>query len=61
LFYKEFTKAADHEYQINLKVQDVYFRVPKAYDKVEIDGRISIIFEYIEGKTLVDMLQPNLS
>lgn len=56
LFYKEFSQeAAEHEYQINLKVQEVYPNVPIAYDKVEVDGRTGIIFEYIKGKTLVDL------
>lgn len=56
LFYKEFSQeAVDHEYQINLIVQDVYSNVPRAYDKVEIDGRTGIIYEQIEGKTLVDL------
>ena len=55
LFYKEFSEAVDSEYQINLKVQDVYTNVPRAYDKMEIDGRQGIIYEYIEGKTLVEI------
>ena len=55
LFYKDFTDIAEYEYEINLKVQEVYDNVPKAYDIVEIDGRKGIVYAYIEGRTLVDI------
>lgn len=55
LFYEEFTHIADYEYKINLKVQDVYDNVPKAYDMIEIEGRQGIVYDYIEGRTLVDI------
>ena len=55
LFHKNFPEAADYEYQINLKVQEVYSNAPKAYEKVEVKQRKGIIYEYVEGRTLVDI------
>lgn len=52
-----FSKAvAEKEYQITHAAHQAGIPVPEAYEVIELDGRFGIIFDRIDGKTLLDEL-----
>ena len=57
--FKDFKKKTDIEYEVNL--QKMAFSnglpVPEIYDIIEIDNKIAIVMEYIEGKLLSKIVQ----
>ena len=60
LFHENFSeKSADFEYHINKIVQDIYPNIPKVFEKIRIQNKTGIIFEYIQGPTLLDVFTRN--
>lgn len=57
LFNKGFSEPViDYEYKINRIVQEKFPFTPKVYDKIIIDGRIGLIYDFIQGPSLSDVL-----
>ncbi len=42
----------DYQYKVDSLVGNIFSNCPKAFDKIEKDGRIGIVYEYIEGVPL---------
>ncbi|GKT30071.1 phosphotransferase, partial [Aduncisulcus paluster] len=47
----------DYEYKINLVANQFGCSVPKIHEKTLIDGRYGLVFDYIEGDLVTDLLK----
>ncbi len=55
LFRKDFpTSSVEHEYQNALAVRDLPFSKPKAYELITYEDQLGIIYDYMEGESLLD-------
>ncbi|MHA1933399.1 MAG: aminoglycoside phosphotransferase family protein, partial [Promethearchaeota archaeon] len=61
LFYKDFPgHIIDYQFKVDRLIGNVFpNHCPKAYEKIEENGRIGILYEYIEGVTLMELMQKN--
>ncbi len=60
LFHENFSeKSIDFEFHINKIVQDIYPNIPKVFEKTRIQNKTGIIFEYIQGPTLLEVFTRN--
>jgi len=48
---------ADHEFAVTQATHDAGLPVPAAYDLIEVDGRWGIVFERINGVSLLEYIQ----
>ncbi len=54
LFRPEFPRdSAEYDYDISRQVAPLYPGAPAVHGKVEIDGRLGVVYERLEGKSLV--------
>ncbi|MFX1280496.1 MAG: aminoglycoside phosphotransferase family protein [Promethearchaeota archaeon] len=57
LFYRDFSsESIDYQYKVDLLVGKIFPNCPKVFDKIEERSRIGIIYEYIEGKELREIM-----
>ena len=47
----------DYEYKVNTLIEKIFPYCPKAFEKIEENGRIGILYEYIEGITLTEFMK----
>lgn len=60
LMHEEYNASDVLNEALNLSiVHEIGFHVPQLYEVTKIDGKWAIIFEYIEGKALSDMIAEN--
>jgi uncharacterized protein (TIGR02172 family) len=58
LFYKTWAREeVEYEYKVSNLVSDFGLQVPEVYEIVEIDGRIGIVFEKLEGKSMIQVMK----
>ncbi|MHA2035028.1 MAG: phosphotransferase family protein [Promethearchaeota archaeon] len=58
LFYKDFPRhIIDYIYTVDGLIGKSFPYSPKVFEKIEDNGRIGIIYEYIEGITLIDFMR----
>ena len=57
LFYKDFPKnLIDYQFKMDIVIGKIFPNCPKAYEKIEEDGRIGIVYDYIEGIILTEFM-----
>ena len=50
LFYKDFPRnIIDYQFKVDTLIGKIFPNCPKAFEKIEENGRIGIVYEYIEG------------
>ncbi|KKN35998.1 hypothetical protein LCGC14_0778110 [marine sediment metagenome] len=61
LFFKTFSRDwVDYQFKVNSLVEKKFPNCPKAFEKIEDNGRFAIIYEYIEGITLNEFMGKKL-
>ncbi len=57
LFYKDFPSSIiDYQYKVDTLIGKIFPNCPKALEKIEENGRIGILYEYIEGIVLREFM-----
>jgi len=57
LFYKNFpSHLIDYQYKVDTLIGKIFPNCPKAFEKIEENGRIGIVYEYIEGVILTEFM-----
>jgi len=57
LFYKDFPhNIIDYQFKVDTFIGKIFPNCPKAFEKIEENGRIGIVYEYIEGVILTDFM-----
>jgi len=57
LFYKDFPRnIIDYQFKVDTLIGKIFPNCPKAFEKIEENGRIGIVYEYIEGVILTDFM-----
>ncbi len=57
LFYKDFPSSIiDYQYKVDTLIGKIFPNCPKAFKKIEENGRIGILYEYIEGIVLREFM-----
>lgn len=57
LFYKASSREMiEYQYKVDSIIGNIFPNCPKAFEKIEKDGRIGIIYEFIEGIILNDFM-----
>lgn len=60
VFNKDFSKADILNEALNMaRVEETELNVPKVLEVTKVDGNWAISYEYIEGKTLAEMMEEN--
>ncbi len=60
LYYKDFSSSTlDYRFYLDMLIRKIYPNCPKAFEKIEENGRIGIIYEYIEGVILREFMEKN--
>ncbi len=61
LFYKKFSEDwVDYQFKVNSLIETKFPNCPKAFEKIEDNGRYGIIYEYIDGITLNEFMGKKL-
>lgn len=61
LFYNNISKQRiEYEFKVNIRVQEVFDKCPKAFKIIELNGRIGILYEYIKGLNLGEVGGKNI-
>ena len=62
LFYENYpSDLIDYEFKVNTLIGKIFPNCPKAFEKIEENGRIGILYEYIEGITLREFMGKKIS
>jgi len=57
LFYKSFpSNIIDYQFKVDTLIGKIFPNCPKAFEKIEENGRIGIVYEYIEGIILTEFM-----
>jgi len=57
LFYKDFSSdIIDYRYKVDTLIGKIFPNCPQAFEKIEENGRIGIVYEYIEGIILTEFM-----
>ena len=57
LFYKGFSNdIIDYRYKVDTLIGKIFPNCPQAFEKIEENGRIGIVYEYIEGILLTEFM-----
>ncbi len=57
LFSKSFpNNLIDYEFKVNTLIEKIFPNCPKAFEKIEENGRTGILYEYIDGITLSESI-----
>lgn len=60
IFNEEYSKANVLNEALNqARVEETGLNIPRLYEVTKIDGKWAIVIEYIEGKTLYELMQEN--
>ena len=60
LFYKGFSSSTiDFQFKLDTLIGKIYPNCPKAFEKIEENRRIGIIYEYIDGIILREFMGKN--
>lgn len=61
LFYKNISNdLIDYQFKVDSLIGNIYPNCPKALEKIEENGRIGILYEYIEGTELRELMGKKL-
>jgi uncharacterized protein (TIGR02172 family) len=57
LFYPDFSRDyVQYEYDINVKAMNAGLPTPKVYELTELEGRLGIVYERIEGPVMLELM-----
>jgi len=57
LFSKDFPRnIIDYQFKVDTLIGNIFPNCPKAFEKIEENGRIGIVYEYIEGVILTNFM-----
>ena len=59
VFHDEFEWLAYEEYAKDKNINNIGLPAPKAYDFIEIDGKKGIVYEYVQGVSMLKLMQRN--
>jgi uncharacterized protein (TIGR02172 family) len=59
VFHQEFTKLAYEEYSTAQNIASVGIPAPDVYDLMDVENKKGIVYEYIQGTTMVRLIQKN--
>lgn len=60
LYYRSTAHLAEQEYRIAQHLEEAGVAAPKVYEQVEYEGRTGIVFERIQGSTMMKRMVSNL-
>ncbi len=61
LFYKKFpSNIIDYQFKVDTLVGKIFPNCPKPFEKIKENGRIGILYEYIEGITLIEFMKKKI-
>jgi len=59
VFHDEFDWLAHEEYVKNKSIYSIGVSAPRVYDFVDTDGKKGIVYEYIQGTSMLNLIQKN--
>jgi len=59
VFHKEFTKLAYEEYATVQSIESIGLSVPCAYGLIDVDSRKAIVYEYVKGISMLQLMRKN--
>jgi len=59
VFHKEFAQLAYEEYATAQKIESLGLPAPYVYDFIDTDNKKSIVYEYVQGISMLNLMQRN--